>query len=408
MSLWSASRSVFADLCIEGRSLELITCRSCGLPIPARAGACWRCDYPIIYSLAVPVHRDGGLSELAEAVVAVAVFAVVLGGMVTFHARSQSITEAVGPAPSPPPAVVAGAVPTAVAIAHPASTPVPTPKPAVATPAPTPLAVLPAEAAVLDRGGWAVVSADDVVIRTQPYREEPSQIIGSYDAGSYVEILDGPVVGSGYYWFFVGGDGPTGWIAAGTGAGAWLVGAETPGTVAGLPSGTVVVSGAEIVYYDITGTTPAQLREQISRFGPDSEPGSDVIATAEFVPEWVDVPVTETTDIGGVSTTSSYYACDVAWHFEVTVPRWVGPASAPQATVAWWHTALERIVEHEATHVRIWQDALPSLQARLQQQVPCYEAIILIDDWLHEVDINQAAFDADHGYLDWPSAPSMP
>lgn len=339
---------------------------------------------------------------------AVSVFAILLTGIVTFYARNQAIVSEVGLAPAPPPAVVAGNVPRP-RYSQPAIAPAPAPVQPTSTPAPTPTPppVLPAQAAMLDPGGWAVVNADDVVIRTEPHRDAASEIIGAYDAGAYVEVLDGPVAGSGYYWFLVNGDSPTGWIAAGTAAGAWLVRSDAPGTMAALPAGTVSVAGADVVYYDIFGTSPAQLREQISRFGPQGEPGSDVIATAEFVPAWVDVPVTKTTDIGGIFTTSSYYVCDVNWRFVVTVPRWVGPGSVPQPTVAWWSTALDRIVEHEATHVRIWQQALPSLESRLSDQMPCWEATSVIQDWLYEVDAAQAAFDADHGYLDWPSAPSI-
>ena len=389
-------------------SLDLLICRGCGLPIPARSSACWRCDYPVVFSLAPAVPRGSGLSELAQGVVAVSVFAILLTGIVTFYARNQAIVSEVGLAPAPPPAVVAGNVPRP-RYSQPAIAPAPAPVQPTSTPAPTPTPppVLPAQAAMLDPGGWAVVNADDVVIRTEPHRDAASEIIGAYDAGAYVEVLDGPVAGSGYYWFLVNGDSPTGWIAAGTAAGAWLVRSDAPGTMAALPAGTVSVAGADVVYYDIFGTSPAQLREQISRFGPQGEPGSDVIATAEFVPAWVDVPVTKTTDIGGIFTTSSYYVCDVNWRFVVTVPRWVGPGSVPQPTVAWWSTALDRIVEHEATHVRIWQQALPSLESRLSDQMPCWEATSVIQDWLYEVDAAQAAFDADHGYLDWPSAPSI-
>ncbi len=340
---------------------------------------------------------------------------MLLAGFVTFYARNQ-LGEEVGAAPSLPAAVVAGSVPTPrAASARPTATPLASPAPMITpipttapTPTPTPAPVLPAEAAVLDHGGWAVVNADDVVIRTQPFREAPSDIIGTYDAGAYVQILDGPVVGSGYYWFFVEGEGPTGWVAAGTGAGAWIVSSDAPTTTAALSDGTVSIPGAEIVYYDIVGSSPAQLREQISRFGPVSEPGSDVIAVARFIPEWADVPVTETTEVGGVFSTTSYYVCKVGWRFEVTVPRWVGPSPAPQPAIAWWTTALARIVEHEATHVRIWQEALPQLESRLSDEMPCSEATEVLYEWLYEVDAAQSAFDAEHGYLDWPSAPSLP
>lgn len=37
--------------------------------------------------------------------------------------------------------------------------------------------------------------------------------------------------------------------------------------------------------------------------------------------------------------------------------------------------------------------------------MPCYDAVTILQDWLYEVDAAQAAFDANHGYLDWPSAP---
>ena len=385
--------------------MDLIKCRGCGLPIPVRSAACWRCDYPVVFSLAPQVGPNGGLSALAQGIVAVSVFAVLLVGMVTFHARNEAILSDVGEAPPPPPAVVAGNVPGPRPAAP---TPRASPTSAQPTATPSPPPVLPAQAAVIDQGGWAVVNADNLLIRTQPHRDVASEIVGAYDAGAFVEVLDGPVVGSGYYWFLVEGDGPTGWVAAGTAAGAWLVRSDAPGTMVSLPAGSISVSGADVVYYDIVGTSPAQLREQISRFGPQSDPGTDVIATAEFVPAWVDVPIAETIDVGGILTTSSYYVCDVSWSFVVTVPRWVAPASVPQPTAAWWDVALNRIAEHEATHVRIWQEALPRLEARLSDQMPCWEATDAIYAWLYEVDAAQAAFDADHGYLDWPSAPSIP
>jgi predicted secreted Zn-dependent protease len=355
--------------------------------------------------MAPPAAARTGLSEFSQAVVVVAVFAVVLLGILTIQARNQAIARDAGPAPTPPPAVIAGSVPRPSVRATAAATPTPEPE---ATATPTAAPVLPARAAQLDRGSWGVINADDVVIRTLPQREAPSEIIGAYDAGAYVQVLDGPELGSGYYWFFVEGDGPTGWVAAGTAAGAWIVPSNSPGTLVALPDGTVSIAGAEIVYYDITGSSPSQLREQVSRYGPDTDPGSDVIATALFDPYWTEVPVTETTDVGGVFTSTTYYVCDVSWRFEVTVPRWVAPAQVPQPAAAWWSESLRRIVDHEATHVRIWQDALPDLEARLDDRMDCYAAIGVLEDWIYQVDAAQAAFDADHGYLDWPSAPSVP
>ena len=118
--------------------------------------------------------------------------------------------------------------------------------------------------------------------------------------------------------------------------------------------------------------------------------------------------MTETVEIGGIFTSTTYYVCDVSWRFVVTVPRWVGPAQVAQPAAAWWSELLRRIVDHEATHVSIWQQALPDLEARLSEHMDCYDAINLLNDWTYQVDAAQAAFDAEHGYLDWPSAPNVP
>jgi hypothetical protein len=79
-----------------------------------------------------------------------------------------------------------------------------------------------------------------------------------------------------------------------------------------------------------------------------------------------------------------------------------------QPAAAWWSESLRRIVDHEATHVKIWQEALPNLEAQLEERMDCYTAIAVLEDWIYQVDAAQAAFDAEHGYLDWPSAPSVP
>ena len=70
--------------------MELIECLACGEPIPTQTSECWACGYASHRS---PALSSDGLSSIASAVVIVAVFAVVLVGIVGISQRERLVAE---------------------------------------------------------------------------------------------------------------------------------------------------------------------------------------------------------------------------------------------------------------------------------------------------------------------------
>jgi predicted secreted Zn-dependent protease len=95
--------------------------------------------------------------------------------------------------------------------------------------------------------------------------------------------------------------------------------------------------------------------------------------------------------------------------YQATVPQWTASASVPQELHAWWLIVLEHIRVHESQHIRIFDEYVGALPARIVGQ-PCGSWDAIIAQWSADLLAAQSAFDADEadwelpaytGPLDW-------
>jgi len=435
--------------------VDLVDCEQCRQPVMSGSARCWRCGYPTVLSLQNP---PDGLDAVASSFVIVAVFAVLLFGVVIFVQREGAIQDhnaavanaeaaasaradaaqreeerqrriASQPSPTPAPSDAPGTyrvrqgdslfsiasrfdVPpnalrdwnsdefptlaTGVAV-KPGWVLTLTGPIAAEPPPPPPDPVLPPGAEFVAAGVQAVIDADDVVVRTRPWRGSDSQIIGSLDTGDRVTVLAGPVPGSGYFWYEVRSSTLKGWVAAGTASDPWIVAATpAPPAAAGaaaIPDQTATIAGATVTYYDVAGATHWDLVQAAIDQGPDIGLG-DAIASAEISFSYEPYLEQETTPQG----VTSWPACGVTASFVVTLPRWVGPSPADPEVVRWWQGAFALSRDHEATHVQIWQEHLPSLLNETAPSVvdpDCHQARQLADYWLQVTGVVHDQFHTD-------------
>lgn len=259
----------------------------------------------------------------------------------------------------------------------------------------------------VEPGAWAYIPVKGVFVVPAP-GDKRDDALGSMPEGAYVMVLQGPVPSSGEDWYRVAGDDLTGWIPAGRDGNAWVVDARTTSTSVPVWDPPVVIPGAGVEYYDIQGSSPAELRSMVALLGPDVDDTGDAIAVTSFVPDFEEYRRIASFHGDVVDSIESYDACRVTWRFIVTLPRWVGPSPVALPVFTWWEAARQKMIEHETRHVQIWRDALPTLEDRLdpiESDAYCADARSDVEQWLREVEPKQDALDAKEGYLDWPIAP---
>ncbi|HYK82213.1 MAG TPA: DUF922 domain-containing protein [Gemmatimonadales bacterium] len=101
-------------------------------------------------------------------------------------------------------------------------------------------------------------------------------------------------------------------------------------------------------YYDVTGSSVAELRDAIHRLGPREE-GRSADALTLWDLEWT---YGERPSAGGCTLRDVRVRLTVT----VTLPRWQPPADGSPGLVAAWHTFLDHIKIHEAGHRAIAEE----------------------------------------------------
>ena len=116
---------------------------------------------------------------------------------------------------------------------------------------------------------------------------------------------------------------------------------EPPGAAPTVVIG--VVANATMQYYDLTGTSVAQLRASMDAQGPVDSSGrrNDAFTTWNIDWTW---PLTGE----GVCILSGATITDT---ITVTFPRWLPPAGAPASLITRWNTYESALVTHESGHV---------------------------------------------------------
>ena len=103
------------------------------------------------------------------------------------------------------------------------------------------------------------------------------------------------------------------------------------------------VKNATMVYYDVGGTTPAQIRERLEARAPRSPDGypGDVFARWEFRWNWP----------GYGSSSCTLAQAKVTLRVTVSFPRWTHPKAAPASLAAAWARYSLALARHEQGHV---------------------------------------------------------
>jgi len=107
-------------------------------------------------------------------------------------------------------------------------------------------------------------------------------------------------------------------------------------------AGSLNIPNATVVYYDIAGSSEAELRAELNAKSPVGYDGYKGDATTNWFIRW---------DWPGYGTMS----CDlsnatVTYEIEVIFPRWTSPDDAPSDLVAKWANFSRALAGHEANH----------------------------------------------------------
>lgn len=163
-----------------------------------------------------------------------------------------------------------------------------------------------------------------------------------------------------------------------------------PAGLVPLPVLTVDIWNAEVRYFEISGSSPAELEASISANIPPDPSGVSADALAYVGPiEWEFRPAYRP---NGRSCTIAGTTTDVT--YQATIPQWTAPAHVAPELLEWWRGVLEYIRWHEEQHVRIFEAYVDELPGRLAGQ-PCDAMQTIVNEWTTELIAAQDAFDAE-------------
>lgn len=166
----------------------------------------------------------------------------------------------------------------------------------------------------------------------------------------------------------------------------------TSSTPAPLPTAVTAVDipYAKIIYYEISGSTETELRDQLNKLapvGPDGYHGDGL--TTWFVHWKWDGYGTENCDLSSVTAT---------YDIKVTLPRWVPPQNASPALIEKWNQYILALAGHEKGHVDNVIANLPVVINAIRRST-CSTAEAKAQEILSGMRQNDTNFDAttDHG-----------
>ena len=160
-------------------------------------------------------------------------------------------------------------------------------------------------------------------------------------------------------------------------------------------------------YFTVVGSTPDEIVASAKASVPPDPSGTERATMAyagpiswDHRPSYVQDPATGTCTMTAVDSTVAYQA---------TLPQWTPSSSVPEELHAWWLVVVDHIRVHESQHVRIFEEYVSALPARIVGQ-PCSAWDGIIATWSAELLAAQSAFDASEagwqlptyaGTLDW-------
>lgn len=114
-------------------------------------------------------------------------------------------------------------------------------------------------------------------------------------------------------------------------------------------------------FYDVRGTTAAELRADIARLGPMSDG-----TRHQGVTNWRITWQTVTTAEGGKCTAA---AANISYTVEIVIPRWANEVGAPQSLSTSWRTYLTGLLHHEHGHRDIAEGGVSEVREALKNPV---------------------------------------
>jgi predicted secreted Zn-dependent protease len=147
---------------------------------------------------------------------------------------------------------------------------------------------------------------------------------------------------------------------------------------------------AKIIYYDISGSTEKELRDQMNALAPVGPDGYRGDALTTWYIHWTwDGYGTEDCDLRSLTVT---------YDIKVTMPRWNPPQDVSPALIEKWNTYMLALATHEKVHVDNVIANLP-LVINAIRRATCSTAEARAQDVLSGIRLNDANFDAttNHG-----------
>jgi len=132
----------------------------------------------------------------------------------------------------------------------------------------------------------------------------------------------------------------------------------------------------ETHYYNVSGTTAAEVRASMNASRPSTSDGQRHDAVTNWTIRWQ------------YRTTAARNRCDLTSFSVVeevteTMPKWLDEPSAPPDLAARWHTFIATLTTHEAGHVAIASEALEAIRKagrRLTSDANCADLKRAIDN----------------------------
>lgn len=138
----------------------------------------------------------------------------------------------------------------------------------------------------------------------------------------------------------------------------------TPGaavaSVTALPTSQVSIEHAQIIYYDVTGSTADQIRASMDRLRPkDPYDGNrPVDAYTDWHISW--------TWPGYGTEDCDLSAADITYRISVTLPRWKAPADISPELPGKWERYIQSLTVHEKGHVDNLVSQYPGVLTAIQ------------------------------------------
>ena len=109
--------------------------------------------------------------------------------------------------------------------------------------------------------------------------------------------------------------------------------------------GEVIIEHAEIIYYEITGSTESELRKSMNQVRPKDpyDRNQPVDAYTEWFISW--------NWSGYGKENCDLSTAKVSYAIKVTVPRWIPTSDASPELIAKWETYIQNLTLHEKGHV---------------------------------------------------------